>query len=389
MPDVGVIALVPDHWSDQWQPRHHVLSRLSKYYNVLWVNPAHHWRDIFTACQRSFRRFSKPADSMELLLYEPEFWLPHVYRPQRLSDALFRLRIRRALQRLTRKGCRTIILYLWRPEFVRALDFHDWDLSCYHIDDEYALYDFALKEAESRIMSSADQVIIHSPELLQKKGHLNPHTLFVPNGVDYQAFASVGREPDDLQNIPRPRIGYVGYLKKMLDWKLLDGLTACRPDWNFVFVGATHRSHHEIVEPIKRLSNRRNVFFLGEKTTKVLATYPQHFDLCIMPYRIDSYTNCIYPLKLHEYLATGRPVVATPIRSLLDFEGVIDLAMSVDDWITAIASELRSQQDSLEKNAARRNVAKQYDWNKLVREIAMTFAQRLGDGRVERLQLQH
>jgi len=66
--------------------------------------------------------------------------------------------------------------------------------------------------------------------------------------------------------------------------------------------------------------------FLGGKPTQSLGAYPQHFDVCLMPYVIDDYTRYVYPLKMHEYLAGGKPVVSSPIRSVEDFKHVIALA---------------------------------------------------------------
>jgi len=128
-----------------------------------------------------------------------------------------------------------------------------------------------------------------------------------------------------LARIPRPRIGYTGYIKKQLDWQLLRHLTAQHPKWHFVFVGPKS-PHPEISTILEEVAGRPNVHFLGAKTTQELAAYPQHFDVCIMPYRVNDYTKYIYPLKLHEYLASGRPVVATPIRSLEEYCNVLTLA---------------------------------------------------------------
>ncbi len=109
-----------------------------------------------------------------------------------------------------------------------------------------------------------------------------------------------------------------------------------------------------------------------------LTAYPQHFDVCIMPYQINDYTNHIYPLKLHEYLASGRPVVGMPIRSLLDFNDVVKLAASFDDWSASLTASLAPEAMSSVQVEARRNIARKHDWNKLVQGIAETFCKRLG-----------
>ena len=379
VPGVGVLALVPDRWSDLWQPRHQVLTRLARYFHVLWMNPAREWRQVLTAPAARSTRPDPARPGGGFSVYEPEFWLPKVYRPRALADLTDRRRLERARRELARRGCRAIVLYLWRPEFAWALDAVPADLSCYHVDDEYSFspVEIPTPDAEARLLASVDQVFIHSRALLEKKGAINPHTAWVPNGVDYRAYARPVAEPGDLRAIARPRIGYTGHIKRQLDWALLRELAARHPAWSFVFVGAWH-AHPEMLSEIEQLSSRPNVHFLGRKSVHELAAYPQHFDVCLMPYRADDYTKYIYPLKLHEYLASGRPAVGTRIRSLEDFAHVLSLAATPDEWSAAIAGALEPAANTVERQAARRAVAKRHDWEVLVRRIAETIAQRLG-----------
>jgi len=178
--------------------------------------------------------------------------------------------------------------------------------------------------AEARVIAAVDLVFMLSPALFEKKGSINPAPTFVPGGVNYAAYSQPVPEPADLRGIPRPRIGYSGAIKKQLDWPLIDHLITSHPEWSFVFLGP-QAPHDGIAEAVRVLSGRPNVKFLGAKTMTEMPHYPQQFDVCIMPYTNDGYTKFIYPLKLHEYLAAGRPTVGTPIRSLVDFASVIAL----------------------------------------------------------------
>jgi glycosyltransferase involved in cell wall biosynthesis len=379
VPSVGVLAFVPDRWSDVWQPRHHVLTRLAQYFHVVWVNPAREWRDVL-ARRRAGAPPTTPGDQGGgFSVYEPDLWLPKLYRPAGLAALTERLSLERARRVLTRRGCRQTVLYLWRPEFASALRSLSRDLSCYHIDDEYSFspVEIPTPDAEARVIGAVNHVFIHSHALLEKKGKLNRHTTWVPNGVDYQAYARPGKEPDDLRRIARPRVGYTGLIKRQLDWVLLQGLAERHPEWSFVFVGARNE-HPDIDGIIHELSRRPNVHFLGRKSVEELATYPQHFDVCVMPYQADDYTKYIYPLKLHEYLATGRPTIGTRIRPLEDFRDVVTLAATRDEWSAAIAAALKPEANTVERRAARQAVARQHDWTLLVRRIAQTIAGRLG-----------
>lgn len=324
-------------------------------------------------------RVQKPLPGVEFVVHQSSPFLPRLFSPRWLSDFAFKKRLEIARKILIRKGCKKIVLYLWRPEFEPALDFIPSDLSCYHIDDEYSFsaQDSPISEDETKLISRVDQVFIHSPGLLEKKGNINPHTAFTPNGVDFKAYASEVPEPEDIRGIPHPRIGYSGRIKRQLDWQLLRELVTHHPEWNFVFVGASN-GHEDILGLIQDLSQRSNVRFLGDKTTSELAQYPQHFDVCVMPYIQDGYTKYIYPLKLHEYLASGRPVVGTPIPSLNPFRDSILLPNDVEQWAAAIAESLLPAANTSYKRMMRQEIAQKFDWEVITRHIAEEISSRLG-----------
>jgi glycosyltransferase involved in cell wall biosynthesis len=231
---------------------------------------------------------------------------------------------------------------------------------------------------ETRLLERVNQVFVHSAGLLERKGSINPNTTQIPNGVDFSLYALRVPEPLDLAGIPHPRIGYTGWIKKQLNWKLLLELSDRHPEWSFVFVGAEVKRHSEIERQVAAIKMRKNVHFLGRKSNAEIAAYPQHFDVCIMPYEVNAYTNCIYPMKLHEYLAAGRPSVGSPIRSLLPFSGVVSLAESVNDWSNAIRKSLTPEAQLAQNCVARQAIAREYDWEVHVRKIARIIADRLG-----------
>ncbi len=378
-PDIGVVAFVPEEWGGPWLSRHQVLTRLSKYFHVVWAEPARRWRPFVAGGRKPVIQSSSTAQFPEsLVLYQPERWLPWFGRPAWLASWTAVERARRATALLRRRGCKTIIFYLWRPYFDRALESGLYDLSCYHIVDEYSFSptERPLEEREVQVIKRVDQVFIHSPALMERKGHFNPHTLFVPNGVNYKAFATHHDEPDDLRGIPRPRIGYIGVIKAQLDLRLLLGLATCHKEWSFVFVGPPNSLGMEapVVDELSRLSN---VHFLGHKPIDIACAYPQHMDVCMLPYKDNDYTKYIYPLKLHEYLAGGKPIVGTSIRSLRDFSHVITLARTREEWSRALAESLAPDAVSIEQIEKRRSIARQVDWDTLVRKIAGALCNRI------------
>ena len=388
LPEVGVLALVPERWSLVWQVRHQVLRRLARYFHVVWANPALNWRETLKGRWR--RPAERHAHPPGFHVHPAEAWLPRFYRSPRLAGLTWRLRLERARSVLTRSGCEAIVLSLWRPDLADALPHLPAGPTAYHIDDEYSFSDVEvpLADRERALIAQVDQVFVSSPRLRLKKGGINPHTAYVPNGVDYAAYSTLHPEPEDLARIPRPRIGYTGTLKSelQLDWPLIFRLIDARPDWSFVFVGPTepHPGAHRAVQG---LAERPNVHLLGCKPATELPPYPQHFDVCVMPYSVNDYTQYIYPLKLHEYLATGRPVVGALIPSLERFADVVTLARDHASWIEALAEALAAAANTTERQAARRAVAQTHDWDGLVRHMARLLVERLGPRYVQRLEV--
>lgn len=384
MPDVGVVALVPERFEGAWQPRHQVMTRLSRYFRVAWLQPPSSWRKVLSARSTEDHLGSPPPEGFTV--HDPSRAFPKFYRPRFLGEVTARARIGSVVASLRRGGAQKIVLYLWRPEFGRELDRVAHDISCYHVDDEYSFSDRdrPVTETELDVLRRVDQVFIHSPALLEKKGHLNPNTAFVPNGVDYDDFATPVPEPLDIAAVPRPRVGYLGFLKKQLDWELLEALATRHGEWSFVFVGPRQKGTG-IEGILDRLAERANVHFLGAKSISEIGAYPQHFDVSVLPYVMNDYTRYINPLKFYEYLAAGPPIVGVPIRSLQDFDHVAHLADGVDEWSEALGRALTEGASDPDGPESRQRLAREFDWDLRVREVALEIAERLGPEVTSRL----
>jgi len=359
-----------------WLSRHQVLTRLARYFHVVWYNPPLPWRHERRPLTHAD---PTPPPASGFTVYNPEAWLPKFYRPRALDRATEQARLRRSRRLLEKAGCRRVVAYVWQPAFAPALDLVAHDVSCYHIADEYSFLDVEhpIPAEERHLIERVDQVFVHSPALMEKKGHINPHTAYVTNGVDYAAFAAEAREPADLAVIPHPRIGYVGRIKSQMDWDTLIEIARRHPEWSLVLVGPIgHMGDYEAKK--SQLFSMKNVHYLGNRSVREVPAYMRHMDVCLLCYALTDYTRYIFPLKLHEYLASGRPVVGSDIRTLRDFSASIRIAHSTDEWSSAIAASLSPEERSQERIEARQRVARQFDWNTITQRIAGILCDRLG-----------
>lgn len=392
-PSTGILAFVPDLWSDLWQPRHHVLHGLAEHFKVLWVSPPTYWHTWLGG-----KRLA-PFSGRGLHKISDTFWtyappLPADYKPrytrggvipwcfrryQALWEGMHLARIRGIVRQMR---VDKLIVYIWRPEYGKYAGRFGEDLLCYHIDDEYSFNpkeDMPISEEEMSLLERSDIVFIHSRTLMQKKGAINPNTHYLPNGVDFEHYRRImespAGEPEDLKTIPKPRIGYVGYIKRHIDLRLLLAIAEARRDWSIVLVGPVRTDHAEVADGIPQLQRQPNVHFLGGKPQSEIPRYVKGLDVCLMCYRQTNYTKYIYPMKLHEYLACGKPVVAAPLENLAEFRAVLRFAESPEEWIAAIQDGLAQSDDAL--RVARISVARENSWLSRVAQISDCFKRRI------------
>lgn len=366
----GILMLAPSGWGRVWTGRHQLARRLARRYAVLWMTPAPPWREV-TVSRRLVSRVTPAWSAAGVLEYEAPFWLPRIPRLRALDRRLFQKRLAKAEGVLRAQGVDKLVLYIWRPGFASALDLVPHDLSVYHINDDYSFSAAShdVPPSERRLIERVNRVVIHSPELLRRKGSINPETMFLPNGVDFDLYAAEWPEPQDLRDIPHPRVGYVGWLKRHLDWVMLLDLARATPDAHFVFIGPTS-PHPDVLPFLEELRTLPNVHLLGGRPVDELPAYTRHIDVGIMPYVVNDYTRCIYPLKAHEYLAAGKPVVGTRLPSLELLADVVRLADGTDDWRVAVRAALDGLPSTDQDVAARQAVARAHDWDGLADELA-------------------
>jgi len=158
---------------------------------------------------------------------------------------------------------------------------------------------------------------------------------------------------------------------------LLVRLAHARPDWSLVMVGPMGNVSGK-EQTLADLRALPNVHFLGTKRLDALPGYVQHMDVCLMCYEINDYTKYIYPLKLHEYLAAGRPSVASPIEAVLDHSDVVVIARTAEEWLSGIAGSLAPSASGQAEVARRQARARLYDWGALAEVVAKLMLERLG-----------
>lgn len=390
----NIVYFGPEKWDGLWRNRHQLMSRFARDNRVLYVEPRHYLKSLrrqwragqigWRALWRSFREAGVSEVRPNLWVYSSPLHIPIAGRfpLDRLTWWLWRARLGRVLRQL---GFDRPITWLSRPEQLPLAGHFGAKLVIYHVVDEYLAYNAvaagareAVRALEQQLLSRADLVVVVTEALRKSKGSLNPHTYLVPNGVDIQAYIQAMDNPrptpEDVGKLPKPVIGYVGLIAARLDLGLLRRIALAHPDWSLALVGAVDDRHS--ATELSELQQIPNIHFLGLKPVERVPDYVRAFDVGVIPYRLDEAAQNASPLKLYDYLAAGKPIVATDFAAARTFGELVRIGGTPEAFERELELALAERDDGLTQR--RRFHAQENSWDKRVDQLAAIIDARLG-----------
>jgi glycosyltransferase involved in cell wall biosynthesis len=235
--------------------------------------------------------------------------------------------------------------------------------SVFDITDDYGAFVPEFRHLSDRreqnLLRMVDVGFVTSPLLIPSRRAYNEKLFPVPNGVDYELFSQVGglEVNPDIAHLPHPVIGYVGLIADWLDFEILEALGKRWPG-QVVMIGPAQASQEA---RIQSLSGIHRINFVQRQ---YLPSYIQGMDVCIIPFLINEVTKESNPLKIWEYLATGKPIVSTDLPALDPCRDLVSVAANSDDFVEKVAEVFASPID-MQCSDARREVAQQFSWDRL------------------------
>lgn len=221
---------------------------------------------------------------------------------------------------------------------------------------------------ENEIVKNADVVLCTSRELTKIKSAISANVHFHPNAADVELFRTAATDildrPHGLIFDDKKIIGLTGSIEYRTDFELLYEVAKYHSDKIMYLVGPVKGDEH-----IKfGLTKLPNVIFAGARKLHELPSYLQYFDCCIIPYKVNKLTASIYPLKINEYLAAGKPVVATHFsEDIFSFRGHAFIAETRDQFLRMI--DIAIDENNINKKIARMEAAHENSWEKRVEEF--------------------
>ncbi|MFC1621891.1 glycosyltransferase [Patescibacteria group bacterium] len=381
----NIICLSNQLWDfPNWTNKRHVMSRLAERgHNVLFVDPPINFGNVFLKQVQSglwgLKRFllHHKKSKCGAVVFTPINFLPI----SEVSSEKHVRRIKNIAKRNFDPNLKTIlwIYHVQLKNLEKYIDNLKHDILVYDCVDNYegfpeeksifrtSEFGKELVEQEKDLTQRADVVFASAPGLLEKLEKDNKNVHFTPNVGDYQRFKNVSefkdKIPDELKQIPRPRVGMIGALDEYkFDANLVKKAAQENPKVSFVLIGPFALKDRDASLESIGLSGLGNVYYLGPKPYKDKHLYMTGFDAEMIPYQLNDYTvgGC-FPVKFHDSLAAGLPVIVTDLPAYAPFEEVCYISRSPEEFSHNIRIAL--DEDSPKKAKARQEVAKENDWN--------------------------
>ena len=216
---------------------------------------------------------------------------------------------------------------------------------------------------EPQLIEQADTVVNNSTLYAEYGSKFNPNSFMVGQGCDVSLFNDEKDTipiPKEFESIPEPILGYVGYLTSMrLDIELLEYMAKTKKNWSIVLVGPEDDDFKK-----SKLHGLENVFFLGSKDASELPAYVKGFDIAMNPQIVNDWTIGNYPRKIDEYLAMGKPTLATKTKAMEMFKEHVYLGSTKEEYIQLAEKALAENNSELIKE--RIAFAKSHTWENSV-----------------------
>lgn len=223
-------------------------------------------------------------------------------------------------------------------------------------------------------LKRAHLVTVTARKLHDEVSAVRPDAILSPNAVDFEHFSRTPEGPPaDLKPIlaaQKPVIGYHGAFDRWFDYELLRDAAQLVSGASFVLIGPDVHGHLQR----SGVLSLENVHWLGEKAYESLPNYLFYFDAAIIPFILSPITHATSPIKMFEYMAMGKPIVATAMEEVKQYPEVM-IGSDQDDFIRQIQQALSSKDEpeTLQRLFAR---ARENSWQNRAEEILRSVHER-------------
>jgi UDP-galactopyranose mutase len=312
-------------WDFVYQRPQHIISRFATIFTVYFIE-----EPLYDAPGEPVITLTSKSDNL---------WILKPHLPAGTNGEETDKILKNLLDKLLKnKSSDDIIFWYYTPMALSFSEHYKPALTIYDCMDELSNFKNApkkLKEFEDALLEKADIVFTGGQSLYDYKKDRHHNIYPFPSSIDKKHFEqarAVKEEPSDQKNIPGPKLGFYGVIDERFDIDLIKNMALLRPEWNFILLGPVVKINRSSLPQLP------NVHLLGSKSYNELPHYVSGWDVALIPFAINDSTRFISPTKTPEYLASGVPVISTPIRDVVKpygEKGIVKIASTAEEFVAA------------------------------------------------------
>jgi len=311
----------------------HLINEIKKKYKVQWVNsigmrkPKINKTDMFRIFEKLTDRKIRIYPEEDLNYSNIEIIKPLVY-PLAENPLLIKLNQFIMKKTIHKKKALKRIVWLTLPSAIDYLEVSDGDFIVYYCCDDFTALpgvDHKIVEKKEKELIEKSNLIFTTSKKLYKK-FKSEKTIMLPHGV-HDCFFNVNQKEIQKDNI---RLGFYGGIDTRLNYKLIEDLLFRNKKLKLEMIGHVDENIDK-----KFLENPR-IKFHGALQHNELVKKIEEWDILLLPFLHNDYATHCNPLKLREYLATGKPVISTDIPAVHEYEGFLEIQEDCESWLRGI-----------------------------------------------------
>lgn len=373
-PEYGIIVHCHLRWDFVWQRPQHLMSRLSRFHPVLFLEDA---APLPADDPDGKPRMQITEVSPTLIVARP-LLLPHTGDPVRDAEVdrkngeAFLPLLDDTVENLKHKDpthWSKVVHWIYTPFASWLKDRYDPVAVAYDCMDELANFKFAppdLKQREEELMRAADVIFTGGPSMYQARKDRFPNVYQFNSGVDVAHFRKAldpaTRIPDDAAALPHPILMYYGVIDERMGWDNIAAVCDAHPQWSVLLIGPLAKITED------NLLRRPNLHYTGQRGYEDLPGYLKASDVTLVPFALSDATRYLSPTKTLEYFAARKPVVSTPIIDIVEhYSDAAWIADSPEAFVKACEAALANTEPVRIDNGER--YAEANTWDSIVDQM--------------------
>ena len=359
-PDVVCFSIID--WEFRYQRPQQIMSQFAAHGHRVFYISTSRFSQAASSRQVQVRELKKNIFEVQLSVNRPPDVYGEVIGSRSDEDLMASLDEIRARFQID-EAIAYVMIASWGDLALKARSRWGWRV-IYDCMDEWETFPGikpAILEGEKRLVAESDLVVVSAARLLEKWSAHAERVVLARNAVDYDFYAAELGPNDQLSPVKRPVIGYFGAIAEWFDLELMAFLARERPEYTFVLLGGVFNVD------VTELGRMPNVRLLGQQPYELMPKYLYHFDVCLIPFRINAITEATDPVKLYEYLSGGKPVVAVDLPELRAYRDLIYLARDSKEFLASLDQAVA--EDDREAAKERRALAQSNTWEERYRTI--------------------